>query len=118
MLIRLMRWFLVLLGGVLLGAGLFLHGQVAVARDIRRQVDDTFFLWREVGKATFFIQSSDHRIGLTLAEVPEDVLAMSNRTGWILVCFGLAMAVATPLLLRPGAGTAKAGRSRPRRATA
>lgn len=112
MVLRLIRWFLVLLGGVLLGAGLFLHGQVAVARDIRQQVDDTFFLWRQIGTATFFIQSSDHRIGLTLAEVPEEVLAMSNRTAWILVCFGLAMAVATPLLLRscPSARPARAGR--------
>jgi hypothetical protein len=116
MVLRLIRWFLVLLAGVLLGAGLFLHGQVAVARDIRRQVDDTFFLWREVGKATFFIQSNDHRIGLTLAEVPEDVLAMSNRTAWTLVCFGLAMALAAPLLLplRGDRKPAKVGKPRPR----
>lgn len=112
MVLRSIRWFLVLFGGVMLGAGLFLHGQVAVARDVQRQVDDTFFLWRAVGRATFFMQGSDHRIGLTLAEVPEDVLQMSDRTGWILVWFGLSLAVATPLLLRPRKGGNKPGKKR------
>lgn len=114
MVLRLIRWFLVLLGGVLLGAGLFLHGQVAVARDVRRQVDHTFFLWREVGKATFFLQGSDNRIALTLAEVPDDVLAMSDRTGWTLVWFGLGVALAAPLLLPCGARPARSGRARAR----
>lgn len=120
MLLRPIRWLLVLLGGVLLGAGLFLHGQVAVARDIRQQVDDTFFLWRAVGRATFFIQSSDHRIALTLAEVPEEVLQMSNRTGWTLCWFGLGLSLASGLLLRPRAKSAAraAGKPRPARATA
>ncbi|GAB4150929.1 MAG: hypothetical protein Fur0037_19610 [Planctomycetota bacterium] len=102
MAVRAIRWFLVLTGGVLLGAGLFLHGQVALARDIQAQVGDTFFLWRAVGRATFFLQGSEHRIALTLSEVPSDILAMSNRTAWILVWFGLGTAIAAGLLIRCG----------------
>jgi hypothetical protein len=117
MVLRAIRWLLLVLGGVLLGAGLFLHGQVAVARDIRGQVDGTFFLWREIGRATFFMQGSDPRIGLTLAEVPEEVLQMSNRTGWTLVWFGLAVAVLTPWLLRPR-GRGPAPKRKPPRPTA
>ena len=47
------RWLFTFLGGALLGAGLVLHGQVALARYMRQEVDNTFFLWRAIGHATF-----------------------------------------------------------------
>jgi hypothetical protein len=50
------RWLFTLVGGVLVGAGLVLHGQVALARYMRDEVDNTFFLWRALGEATIVSQ--------------------------------------------------------------
>lgn len=94
---RLGRWFLTLSGGLLLGAGLVLHGQVALARWMRAEVEDTFFLWRAVGEATIFVQGGDVRFALALREVPEDVLRESDVAAWTLVAVGLLLAVAAPL---------------------
>ncbi|MBL8731004.1 MAG: hypothetical protein JNN13_01375 [Planctomycetes bacterium] len=92
------RWFFTFLGGVLLGGGLVLHGQVAVARHMQSQVDDTFFLWRAVGRATFAFQSGDVKMALAMKEVPPEALRESDRAAWVLVIVGGLIALTGPLL--------------------
>lgn len=94
------RWFFTLLGGVLLGGGLVLHGQVAMARYMHSEVDHTFFLWRAIGRATFAFQSDDVRLALAMKEVPPAALAESDRAAWVLVIIGGCIAVTGPLLRR------------------
>jgi hypothetical protein len=112
MVLRIARWWLTLLAGLLIGCGLFLHGQVAVAHEIRNEVAGTFFLWRAVGNVTFFLQGADHRIALTLAEVPESVLRESDRAAWTLLIVGGLLAFASPLLRRPQKGKPTKARAR------
>jgi hypothetical protein len=92
------RWFCAVFGGVVLGAGLVLHGQVALARHMRNEVDGTFFLWRALGQATFAFQGGETRMALAMAEVPEAALKESDRAGWVLVIVGGLIAVTGPLL--------------------
>lgn len=103
----LVRWLCVVLGGVLLGGGLVLHGQVAMARYMRSEVDGTFFLWREIGKATFAFQGEQTRMALAMAEVPEQALRESDRAGWVLVVVGGLIAITGPLLHARKAAPAK-----------
>ena len=95
------RWFFILFGGTLLGAGLVLHGQVALAKHMRKEVGGTFFLWRALGEATFAFQGGETRMALAMAEVPEKALAESDRAGWVLVAVGGLPALGAPLLRRP-----------------
>ena len=101
------RWLFAVVGGLLAGAGLTLHGQVAFARVVREQVDNTFFLWRAIGNATFAFQGSEHRMGLAMAEVPEVALVESDRAAWVLVIVGSLVALTSPLLRRSAAATKK-----------
>lgn len=110
------RWFFALLGGALLGAGLVLHGQVAVARVMRHQVQNTFFLWRAIGEATFALQGDDVRIALWLNEVPESAIRESDRAAWMLVIVGSLVGVTGPLLRRPAGKAGKPGGKAPRAA--
>ncbi len=96
--LRFLRWLVVLIGGVLIGGGLVLHGQVAVARYMREEVDRTFFLWRAIGQATFTFQSDDVRMALVAAETPEEALRESDRAAWVLVIIGGLLALTGPLL--------------------
>ncbi len=96
------RWFCAVLGGAILGAGLVLHGQVAMARYMRHEVEGTFFLWRAIGEATFTLQGGDTRMALAMAEVPEAALKESDRAGWVLVVVGSLLALTGPLLRRGG----------------
>ncbi len=96
------RWFFALLGGVLLGAGLVLHGQVAIARVMRKEVQNTFVLWRAVGEATFAFQSDDVRIALWMNEIPDSAIQESDRAAWVLVIVGGLIGITGPLLRRPG----------------
>ncbi|MCA8965707.1 MAG: hypothetical protein H6838_03535 [Planctomycetes bacterium] len=96
--LRFLRWLVVLIGGVLVGGGLVLHGQVAVARYMREEVDRTFFLWRAIGNATFAFQSDDVRMALVAAETPEEALRESDRAAWVLVIIGGLLALTGPLL--------------------
>src|SRR5262245_49433394 len=98
MAVAIVRWFCALLGGVLLGAGLVLHGQVYVWRCMRAECDATFFLWRAIGNATFVFQSGERRLALALNEVPEEVLKESDRSAWVLVIVGSLVALTGPLL--------------------
>jgi len=105
----LMRWLFVMLGGVLVGVGLALHGQVALARYMRAEVDRTFVLWRALGQATFAFQGGETRMALAMNEVPEAALRESDRAAWVLIAVGGLIACTGPLL-RGGRGKAKGGR--------
>ena len=94
------RWLFTMFGGLLLGAGLVLHGQVALARYMREEVDNTFFLWRALGEATFAFQGGETRMALAMSEVPPEALQHSDRAAWVLVVVGLLVAVTGPLLRR------------------
>jgi hypothetical protein len=95
------RWLLTVIGGVLIGAGLVLHGQVALAHHMRDEVAHTFFLWRAVGEATIFLQGGDVRFAFALREVPPEVLRESDLAAWTLVAVGALLAIAAPLLPLP-----------------
>ena len=94
------RWLFTLIGGVLLGAGLVLHGQVALAHVMRQEVDNTFFLWRALGHATFAFQGGETRMALAMSEVPAEALQESDRAAWVLVIVGLLIAATGPMLRR------------------
>lgn len=94
------RWACAVLGGTILGAGLVLHGQVAMARYMRNEVEGTFFLWRAIGEATFAFQDGQTRMALAMAEVPEQALKESDRAGWVLVVVGSLIALTAPFLRR------------------
>lgn len=103
--LRCVRWFLVVLGGVLLGAGLVLHGQVAAAHYLRTKVESTFVLWRKIGEATYWLQGDDVKLALAVAEVPEEALVASDRAAWSLLLVGFLVTLVGPLLpLRKRAG--------------
>ncbi|MBL8753403.1 MAG: hypothetical protein JNK15_08895 [Planctomycetes bacterium] len=105
------RWFFAVLGGLLGGAGLMLHGQVAFARYVKKEVDSTFFLWRAIGDATFAFQGGETRMALAMGEVPDDALKESDRAAWVLVIVGGLLTITSPLLRR-GAGAGGAGGAR------
>ncbi|MBL8728203.1 MAG: hypothetical protein JNM25_07230 [Planctomycetes bacterium] len=111
--LRVARWLCAVLGGVILGSGLVLHGQVAMARYMRAEVDSTFFLWRAIGRATFAFQGGDTQMALAMSNVPEAALVESDRAGWVLVIVGSLVALTGPLLRR---GRAPAGKSVAKRA--
>ncbi len=83
------RWWMSVLGGMLIGAGLVLHGQVAVARFIREEVENTFVLWRGIGNLTFMFQGDQTQMALWLFDIPVRVITESNRAAWTLVAVGL-----------------------------
>ncbi|HEB52611.1 MAG TPA: hypothetical protein ENI87_05065 [bacterium] len=94
------RWLFTMIGGLVLGAGLVLHGQVALARYMRNEVENTFFLWRALGHATFAFQGGETRIALAMAEVPKEALKESDRAAWTLVIVGGLLALTGPCLRR------------------
>lgn len=98
--IGIVRWLFTVGGGVLLGAGFVLHGQVALARYMREEVDMTFFLWRVLGDATFAFQGDETRMALAMSEVSEEALRQSDRAAWVLVLVGCLIAVTGPMLRR------------------
>lgn len=98
MVLRFVRWWVVLLGGVLLGVGLCLHGQLAVAEHLRDQAQSTFFLWRGIGQLTFIFQDEVTQAALWMHDVPETVMRESDRAAWTLVVIGLLMSTMAPLL--------------------
>ncbi len=90
------KWLLMLLGGALFGAGLVLQAQVALAHHARAEVDNTFFLWRELGRATFAFQSRDSKLALAMAELPEAVLVQFDLWSKVLGGLGLLLAMVVP----------------------
>ncbi|MBL8726297.1 MAG: hypothetical protein JNK49_19795 [Planctomycetes bacterium] len=102
-----LRWLVVVLGGALLGVGLALHGQVALARHMQGRVDQTFVVWRWLGKATFAFQGGETRMALAMKEVPEEALVASDRAAWVLVGVGGMVALTGPLLRRAARPTGR-----------
>jgi hypothetical protein len=98
MVLGIVRWLFAVLGGATIGAGLVLHGQVAMARYLREEVASTFFLWRAIGDATFAFQGGDVRLAIAMAEIPEEALVESDRAAWVLVVVGSLIAATAPLL--------------------
>jgi hypothetical protein len=98
MLARFVRWLLTLLGGVLVGASLVLHGQLTVACHMRDEVDHTFFLWRAVGRLTFMFQGDAIQSALILGDLPERVLVESERAAWSLLFAGVILLLASWLV--------------------
>lgn len=95
-----LRWLVVVCGGVLMGVGLALHGQVALAWHLRERVDHTFVVWRWIGKATFAFQGGETRMALAMREVPAEALVASDRAAWVLLGAGVVVVLAGPLLRR------------------
>lgn len=95
---RIWKWLLGLVGGALFGAGLVLQAQVALAHHARAEVDNTFFLWRELGRATFAFQSRDSKLALAMAELPPEVLDQFDLWSKVLGGLGLLLALAVPWL--------------------
>lgn len=118
MLLRFVRWWVILLGGILLGAGLCLHGQLAVAEHLRDQVQDTFFLWRGIGQVTFIFQDEVTQAALWMNEIPEEVVEESSSAAWTLCILGGLLACTAPLLRRPRRRKAGKPKRKPARAAA
>lgn len=96
MLSRFLRWMFLIVGGALLGAGLFLHGQVAFADYMRSQVHNTFFLWRGIGRVSFIFQSGETKTALWLSELDPSVLDHSRHAATVMVSLGLVLALVAP----------------------
>jgi hypothetical protein len=96
------RWWVTILGGILIGGGLVLHGQIAFAKSCRSEVGSVFFLWRGVGQVTFIFQDDRTKLALWLNEIPEQVLVESDRAAWTLVVLGSVLAVTSTFFRRCG----------------
>ncbi len=97
---HLVRWWVGLVGGVLLGAGLVLHGQIACARYAKQEVDSVFVLWRAIGQLTFFYQDDVTQAALWLEEIPDGVLRESDRAAWTMAVLGTAVAASSLFMKR------------------
>jgi hypothetical protein len=98
--LHLVRWWVGLVGGVLLGAGLVLHGQIACARYAKQEVEHVFVLWRAIGELTFFYQDDATQAALWLEDIPDGVLRQSDRAAWTMAVFGAAVAISSLFLTR------------------
>jgi hypothetical protein len=109
MAVRVARWLFTLIGGLFLGAGLELHGLIAIAWRMIGEVDNTFFMFRAIGRATIFMLGSERRIALAIKEIPPEVLEECSRTAWMLVIVGGLFSVTAPFLRHhaPGRSTPK-----------
>lgn len=96
MLSRLLRWIFLVLGGALLGAGLFLHGQVAVADYMRAEVRGTFFLWRGIGRISFVFQDGQTKTALWLSELDASVLDHSRHAATVMLTLGGLLVLVAP----------------------
>lgn len=99
--LRVAQWWLTLLGGVLLGMGLVLHGQVATVHYMREEVAGTFFLWRWIGKLTFAFHDSATQAALTAHDFPTTLILEADRGAWTLVAVGVILAGTAFLIRRP-----------------
>jgi hypothetical protein len=93
-----------LVGGVLLGVGLLLYGQVRWADHLREEVRSTFFLWRLVGQITFMLHGMDRKTAMLIADIPEDYVKESEKISITLMILGGSMALVSPFLRSRGHG--------------
>jgi len=104
---RVLRWLLVVAGGMLLGAGLFLHGQVQVAEYMRAEARNTFFLWRGVGRMSFMLQDSQTQLALWLDDLDPEVLDHSRHAACAMFTLGGLIVLAAPWMHVPRRRRAK-----------
>ncbi len=86
--LHMVRGFLLFLAGFFMGTGLLLFGQVKTANFMRNEVSSTFFIFRQIGYATFFLQPNENQVALALSEMPESYLVHSKRVAFSLMVFG------------------------------
>ncbi|MBI5852357.1 MAG: hypothetical protein HZB39_15185 [Planctomycetes bacterium] len=94
------RVWAVFLGGVLSGAGILLHAQIACLHLLREEVNGTFVLWRWIGGLTFVFQDDLTQAALWAEEVPDAVLRESDHAAWALIALG-ALCVVMSFFVRP-----------------
>ncbi|PIE22349.1 MAG: hypothetical protein CSA62_12625 [Planctomycetota bacterium] len=80
-----------LAAGVLIGAGLLLYGQVMFAEEVRSEVENTFFLWVQIGHATFFLQGADVQASLVLANIDPEYYEHSEKVALTLMILGACL---------------------------
>lgn len=85
------KWLLHLLGGVFLGMGLLLWGQAEFLHYVRHEVEDTFFLFRWIGKISFVFMSPGRKVALALAEIPPEAVRESLRWAKAFLVLGAAL---------------------------
>lgn len=94
--LRVARWIMVLVGGAMIGGGLVLHAQIAVGQHMRDEVGNTFWLWRGIGRMTFWLQGDVTQTAIALYDdVPESVIKEADRAAWVLVGVGVVLAAAS-----------------------
>lgn len=96
MALTLARWWMVLVGGIILGAGLFLYGVNVSAQYVREEAANTFFLWRWIGHITFPFQDDATKLALWLHQVPSEMIDESGRDAWTLIVVGSLLVVLSP----------------------
>jgi len=94
--LHLVRGFLLFVSGLFIGTGLLLFGQVKTASFMREEVSSTFFVFRQIGYATFFLQPNENQVALALSEMPESYLVHSKRVAFSLMVFGSLILVFVP----------------------
>lgn len=107
MLLSVARWWVMVVGGFLIGAGALLYGQVTTLHYLRHEVHSTFFLWRSLGKLTFVWQDDVTKAALWADECPIEVLRESERGAMTLVVVGAILAIGSLFLRRPRARRAR-----------
>ncbi|MEZ5987564.1 MAG: hypothetical protein R3F30_00255 [Planctomycetota bacterium] len=98
--LRRLRVVLLVAAGMLLGAGLVLYGQVQLAIRLRSDVEGTFFLWRAIGEATFFLQDPVTQLALAMGDIHEDYIRESRRVAVGLLILG-GLILGTIPFIRP-----------------
>lgn len=93
-------------GGAFLGAGLFLQGQVTLALHLRAEVQETFFLWRAIGRASVLFQDQGTRAALLADELPEAALRHSQHAAAAMMTLGALLLIVAPFV-RKGRGPAR-----------
>jgi hypothetical protein len=96
--ISLARWWMSVIGGILIGVGLLLCCQIHVVRHLRQQVEDAFFFRRWVGKVTFVAQTYDVQTALVLNKINESTIQECERIAIALLALGSACALSVPFL--------------------
>jgi len=95
---RVTRALICFVAGILVGAGLLLYGQVRLAEYFRDEVFSTFFLWRAIGDATYFLQGTDVQVALTLSKLPAESIVHSKRLAITLIVLGGELMLLLPFL--------------------
>lgn len=96
MLSRLLRWWFLVGGGALLGAGLVLLGQLVFAEHMRARAQGTFFLWRGIGQVSFIFQDDQTKLALWLNEIDGKILDHSRHVAWVMIVLGGLVVLLAP----------------------